>query len=383
MRQIIIIVAALCILGGSFFVANQFANSKKPPREKKGKVVKTVFVETVKNDSIAITISESGNLVAKNKISLYSEVQGLVENAAFHFRVGNRFKKGANLLTIDSQDYRASLIAQKSTFQKLLVTLMPDLQMDYPESHAKWKKYLENIKLDGVLPELPKVSQEKERFFMTGKNVYSSYYALKNLEINLENYTIKAPFDGVVTEAAINAGALIRPGQLLGEFIDTSVFEVPLSVNASYATMLQKGKEVQLSDLDNIKSWIGKVSRINGKIEKASQTIVIYVEVKGKDLLEGMYVRANIAVKDALEAYEIPRKLLVENKAVYILENSKLKLLPIQAIHFNENTVVVKGLTSGMRLISKPVPGGFEGMTVKVYGEDKPMGQQDKNKETK
>ncbi|MFC2110089.1 efflux RND transporter periplasmic adaptor subunit [Bacteroidota bacterium] len=371
MRQFVIIIAALCLLGGSFFVATYFENSKKPPREKKGKIVKTVFVETVKNDTIAITISESGNLVAKNKIALFSEVQGLVENSSFKFRTGNSFKKGADLLSIDSEDYRASLIAKKSEFEKLLVTLMSDLQFDYPESYEKWNSYLADFELKGKLKELPVVASKKEKFFITGKNVYSTYYALKNLEINLDNFSIKAPYDGVITDARVTPGALVRPGQVLGEFISTTVFELPLSVNASYVGMLRKGKKVKLFNIENDKYWIGKVSRINGKIDAATQTIVIYVEVKGQDLMEGMYLKSEVPVKDELEAYEIPRKLLVKNEAVYIVENSKLKLIPVQTVHFNKNSVVVKGLENGMQLVSKPVPGAFEEMTVKVFGKEK------------
>ena len=56
------------------------------------------------------------------------------------------------------------------------------------------------------------------------------YYSIKNIEKRLSKYNITAPFNGVLTEALVTKGTLIRPGQKLGEFIDTSVFEIELAI---------------------------------------------------------------------------------------------------------------------------------------------------------
>ena len=38
----------------------------------------------------------------------------------------------------------------------------------------------------------------------------------------------------------------------------------------------------------------------------------------------------------------------------------------INPVYFNNETVVVKGLTDGSKLISKPVPGAYKGMKVEI-----------------
>lgn len=350
-------------------ISSYFKNSKKKPERKVTKVEKTVFVKEVKNGEVPIVISANGNLVAKNKVDIYSEVQGVLRPTGKDFRVGVAYNKGQTLLRINSQEFYASIQSQRSSLQNLIASIMPDIRLDYPDSFEKWNSYLKNYNINKSVQPLPSTSSDKEKYFITGKNIYTTFYNLKNLEAKLAKYNLRAPFKGVLTETLVTNGTLVRVGQKMGEFIDLSVFELPLSINAGFADILQVGKTVALQNLEKTKTWSGKVSRINGKIDQASQTVQLYIEVKGKSLREGMYLEANVPVKKAIEAIEINRKLLIENKFVYVVKDSVLDLIKIKAVHFNENTVVVKGLKNDMKLVSKPITGAYAGMPVKIFSE--------------
>jgi multidrug efflux pump subunit AcrA (membrane-fusion protein) len=147
-----------------------------------------------------------------------------------------------------------------------------------------------------------------------------------------------------------------------------------VAVNANYIDLLQKGNTVNLSKLDTSKTWEGKVIRINGKVDQASQTVKIYVQVTGNELKEGMYLEANLVAKRESNAYEMPRKLLVNNNGVYVVkEDSILDLVKVNPVYFKDNTVVIKGLSNGTKLLAKTVPGAYTGMAVKIFNE-KPTG---------
>ena len=60
------------------------------------------------------------------------------------------------------------------------------------------------------------------------------------------------------------------------------------------------------------------------------------------------------------------RKLLVEKNKLFYVKNSTLHLVEVTLVHFNEKTVIVKGLKEGTKLISKPILGAYEGMKVKI-----------------
>lgn len=370
MRKLIITGIGLAVLALSFLFSKYLENSKEKPKSKATKIEKTAFVTEVKNKEIPVVITANGNLIAKNKVDIYSEVQGVLQATGKDFRVGTPYKKGQTLLKINSQEFYASIQSQRSSLQNLIASVMPDLRLDYPESFQTWSTYLQNFNINSSLQPLPEPKSDKERYFLSGKNIYTSFYNIKNLEVRLGKYNIRAPFDGILTEALVTNGTLVRSGQKMGEFIDTSVFELPLSVNAAFADVLVKGKKVTLHNLEKTKTWDGVVTRINGRIDQASQTVTIYIEIKGEGLREGMYLEANVATQPVSDAIEINRKLLVENKSVYLVKDSVLSLVDIQPVHFKENTVVVKGLLNGSKLVVKPIAGAYSGMPVKIFSEN-------------
>ncbi len=369
MRKLIIVGAGIALLGVAYLISNYFKDSKKVPEQKVTKVEKTVFVKEVKNEEVAVTISANGNLVAKNKVDIYSEVQGVLQPTGKDFRVGVSYRKGQTLLRVNNQEFYASIQSQRSSLQNLIASIMPDMRLDYPNSFEKWDAYLKSFDINKTVQPLPKPTSDKEKYFVTGKNIYTTYYNIKNLETRLGKYNIRAPFNGVLTEALVTNGTLVRSGQKMGEFIDTSIFELPLSVNGSFVDVLQVGKKVTLQNLEKTKTWTGKVSRINGKIDQASQTVQVFIEVKGEGLREGMYLEANVPVKQETNVIEINRKLLVENKSLYVVKNNILDLVEITPVHFNENTVIIKGLQDGEQLVYKPVAGAYVGMPVTIFSE--------------
>jgi len=217
------------------------------------------------------------------------------------------------------------------------------------------------------VPKLPVFLSDKEKYFVSGRGILTAYYNVKNLEVRLSKYKIKAPFSGVVTEALVSSGTLVRSGQKLGEFIDTSIYEMEVSINAEFADLLKVGNAVALSNLNKSKKYTGKVVRINGKIDQISQTINAYIDVKHSDLKEGMFLEANLVAKSELDAIKISRKLLVDNIAVYIVKNdSVLSLINVNPVYFGAEVVVIKGLKNNDKILTKTLPGAFDGMIVKI-----------------
>ncbi|GAA3634529.1 efflux RND transporter periplasmic adaptor subunit [Flavivirga jejuensis] len=367
MRKIISIVLGVLLLVAAFTVAKYLIDNKKKPKPKFEKVVKTVFVEEVKNVEIPIVITASGNLIAKRKIDLYAEVQGVLRPSNKEFKAGTSYKKGASVLRINSEEFYANLQSQKSSFYNNLIAIMPDIRLDYPDDYQKWETYLSNFDINKSIPELPKISSEKEKYFISGRGINTAYYNVKNLEVKLGKYNLRAPYNGVVTEALVTPGSLVRVGQKLGEFIDPSVFEMEVSVNAEFADLLKVGNTVKLHNMEETKEYSGKVIRVNGKVDATSQTIKAYIEIAHQDLKEGMYLEANLTAKSESNAIEISRKLLVDNKQLYVVRDSVLDLVDVTPVYFSAESAVIKGLENGTLIVSKPIPGAYDGMLIKIF----------------
>jgi membrane fusion protein (multidrug efflux system) len=368
-RKIILFILGAFLIVGAYFVANMIIKSNTKTRPVAPKIVKTVFAESISNTNVPITIPASGTLVAKNRLELYAEVQGVFRSSAHDFKAGQTYRSGETLLSIDASEYYASVQAAKSDFLNLITSLMPDLRLDYPEAFPKWESYLNNFDFKKSVPPLPEISSEKVNYFITGRGVTSRYYNVKNLEQRLGKYQMTAPFSGIVTEALVTKGSLIRTGQKLGEFIDPSVYELELSIEKAFSDLMKEGENVTLTAMDSEKEYFGKVTRINGKIDQATQTIKVFVEVKGDDLKEGMYLEAALEAKSEENAIEISRKLLVNETQLFVLRDSILDIIDVEPVHFSDKTVVLKGVPDGTRILSKPVPGAYAGMLVKEFKE--------------
>lgn len=369
MRKIILsILLGLAIIAGSIYGSKLIADSKVNRRPVPKKVIKTVFIDTVQNGAVAIKVPANGTLVAKERVELYAEVQGVLKKGRQLFKTGQQYRAGQALVRIDASEYYASVQSAKSNLYNLVTSIMPDLQLDYPEDFSKWQDYVTNFDLEKTTPKLPEIESEKEKYFITGRGIFSSYYNVKNLEQRLSKYIISAPFSGVLTEALVTEGTLVRTGQKLGEFIKVGTYELEVAISKSYADFLKLGEEVSLANLEKTRTYTGRVSRINGRVDQATQTITAFIEVKGEDLKEGQYLEANLNAKNENDAIEVDRALLTDNNQIFVLRDSILDVINVSPVYFSDKTVVLKDVPEGELIVSKPVAGAYAGMLVKVYG---------------
>lgn len=371
LRKVILSILGIALVVGAIVLSKNLIANKNKPKPVPPKVVKTVFVDTVKNTTIPIVISASGNLVAKRRVELFSEVQGVFKSTGKLFRPGQEYRQGQALIRIDASEYYASVQSAKSNLYNDIAAIMPDLRLDFPEVFNKWQTYLTSFDIEKTTPKLPKMTSEKENYFITGRGIVSSYYNVKNLEQRLSKFYINAPFSGVLTEALVTEGSLVRNGQKLGEFIDTSVFEMEVAISKAYANFLKVGEKVQLQTLDSAQDYQGKVTRINGNVDLTTQTITAFIEVKHPDLKEGFYLEARLDARDEPNAIEINRNLLLDDNNIFILRDSILDTTPVKPVYFTDTKVVLKGIEDGMVIISKPVPGAYSGMLVKPFTDAK------------
>ena len=367
MRQVIISALGILIIALGFFGMEKMASQKKPPPEKTAKSISTVFTQKIKNTNTPIAVTASGNLAARDRIEIFSEVQGIFEYSAHPFKPGINYRNGEVLLQLNSDEYRANLRAQKSTLYNQIVATLPDLRFDYPDAFQKWEDYVTSFDVEKPLQALPEMTSDKEKLFMAGRNINSTWFTVKNVEERLSKYTIYAPFDGVLTEAGLDKGVLVRSGQKLGEFINPSIYELEVAVNSSYVDLLKVGNTVTLNNVEQTKTWQGRVSRLNSLVDPNTQTIQAFIRVNGKGLREGMYLEARLTAKEEENTFEVSRKLIVENKKLFVLENDKLVLTEIEPVHFTEKTAVVRGLTDGTEILERMLPGAYDGMTVKRF----------------
>lgn len=342
---------------------------KAPPKPFISFQTKSARVQTVELSDIPHDIRVQGNLKATNRMELFSEVNGLLMSSKF--KVGKSFSKGEILISIDQSEYLPQLKSQKSNFISLLNQALVDLSFDYPKDYANWSQYAMSLSVDKAFPPLPESSKEALQF-LTNRNIIATYYNIKSAEQRADKYLIRAPYSGVVTEALIDAGALVRSGQKLGTFVQTNTFELESFLSKNDLKFLKIGDKVTLHSSTLNKDFVGTLVRINHAIDPATQLLRIYISVQSPELTEGMYLDAVISAGVIKNAISIDRNLITENQQVFSIQSdSTLKLININVVTFNQNDAIVTGLNADEKILQQPLKGAFEGLKINPIFEKK------------
>lgn len=365
MRKIILFIFGILFLGGAVYTAYYLINKPKEENNKTQKLYKPIAVDSIVNTNIPITVKTNGVAEALQKFELFSEVEGVFEYSSKEFRTGQRYKKGQILLKINSEEFQANVISAKSDFFNLLVSIMPDIKIDYPDEFQVWQNYLDNFEVQKSIKNLPDPSKQL-KYFITGRGLLSSYFNIKNLESRLNKFTIRAPFDGILTEATINPGTLIRPGQRLGEFVDPSVYEVEIALQKAMIPFIKVNDTVVLKSLDNLFSTKGQISRINAQIDQQTQTIQVFVRTEDDEVKEGMYLQVEIQGQTITNAYAISRSLIQDKNKIFIVNDSVLAYKTITPRYYLDEKAVIQGLDNGDIIMTSNLSSAYPGMLVKT-----------------
>jgi multidrug efflux pump subunit AcrA (membrane-fusion protein) len=365
MRKLILVIIGVLFLGGCVYLAYYLVNKPKEDNTSEKNLYKPVTVEKVKNSDIPITVKTNGVAEAIKKFELFSEVEGVFEYSSKDFRTGQKYRKGQILLRINSEEFQANVISAKSDFFNLLVSVMPDIKIDYPNEFQAWQSYLDAFDVERPLKKMPEPSQQL-KYFITGRGLLSSYFNIKNLETRLNKFVIRAPFDGVLTEASINPGTLIRPGQRLGEFVDPSVYEVGVALQKSMIPYIAIDDTVVLKSLDGLFTAKGQINRINAQIEQQTQTIQVFVKTTDNKVKEGMYLQIEINGQTIENAFAISRSLIQNETQVFIVNDSVLAYKSVKPVYYLDEKAIVQGLDNEDVIMTSNLSSAYPGMLVKT-----------------
>ena len=334
--------------------------------EKHSKNIKSVLAIKVVNKEITNQIYSTGRVLSVNSITISSEVQGKILNNSF-LKKGTKIKKGNNILTVQNTDLQLLLNAKKSRLMSLISSNLADIELDFNGEYEKWKTFFNKITLNNNLPDFPKLYSTKEKNFIISRSILSEYLSIKSDEEKLKKYTIKAPFDGIITRSYTDIGAFINPGSPIIDFIREGEMEIELSVSTSEIDLINLNDSVVLSNSNNIFS--GKIVRKSEFVNNNTQNISVFASVKNAEnsLYSGMYLDAKIINKSNEKLVKIPRRAVFnENKVFTIDRENKLEIKTLNIISFQDDFVVVDNLKNGTIVVKEPLIGESEGTKVKV-----------------
>jgi len=300
-----------------------------------------------------------GNVSSFNTVNLISEVQGKLSQGKVDLKTGVKFRKGDLLYQVYDVEARYALRARKSGFINLIANILPDIKSDYSNEFNKWSTYIESIKLNKNLPELPTWTSDKEKVFLASKLVLSEYFTIKGQEEQLKKYSVLAPFSGTITEVFISNFSVVNPGSKVIKIAQNSNFEISISIPTHQIESIKIGSKATILTTSNTTKGYGKVVRISDVLNQNTQSINVFVKaspIENEKFIDGEYVKVDLNIEGKNKGITIP-SLAIKNNSVFVYSSKDSLIHQKQISVLNEDVEgsFISGLTDGEVIITQEV----------------------------
>ena len=364
-----ILAAGFGMMKGLISIKEELPISDKPspPRAVRSSLVQLA--------AISPKTPAEGRVEALYRMEILTEVTGNLMMGAKEFREGMAFEEGEVVLALDDTESRLALVAQRSQFLQLLSGQLADLQMDFEGRGEAWKKYVMSIRPDAVLPDLPEPTSDRERLFLSNRGIVSSYHSIRSAEERLSKFQVRAPFKGIVVQANVRPGALVRAGQMAGMLVGEGYYEIKTAVHARYLASIQRRDSVRFFDENGSVVAEGTVHRIAGNVDPSTQSASVFcrvVPVAGQKnaLRDGRFLTGEIVSEPIENAFEIPLTWMHNGNHVYEVTNGQLVEKSVEVLFQSRSHAIGRGLDSGARVLNESLTNAFDGMAVSIESNE-------------
>lgn len=342
-RQIIIILAGVGILAASFLLSKVMTKDKAE-KPKEVEMLTAVRLQHMSPDTLVRTIPITGRLIPKQSVMIYAEVGGRAMFGSKPFKEGVSFNQGDVLLRINSDELQSSLNARRSSFQSLLASVIPDLKLDFSNDATEWEDYLFQLDTEKKLPPLPEVEDKKLKLFLSGRQIFSEYYSLSELETRFDKHTIRAPFRGSLTQVELDESSLVRVGQPLGNIISSGQYEIEAGISYTEIDYLKVGTTFMMEDINTGKEYQAKVVRVNDSVDPQTQQVKVYAAINDPTAKSGIYLKGKIPAGEISQAISIPLEALVGENKVYFVQDSIATLNEVAVNYKDGERAILSGI---------------------------------------
>ncbi|HEX4086126.1 MAG TPA: efflux RND transporter periplasmic adaptor subunit [Chthoniobacteraceae bacterium] len=298
-----------------------------------GETVPTVAVAKVLRQSVYNEVPIPAEFRAYVQTELHALVTGYVDQMNVDF--GDKVKAGEILATIDVPELADELHNAEAREKQA--------EADYNNAHLIYDRLL------AVNQQHPHLVAQQDIDTAESKNAETdATIAADKAEIEkyqtLVGYTkILAPFDGVITQRAVDPGALVQAGTSSDKSApilrvsDNYHLRLDFPVSVDYVKDVKVGDPVtvRVDSLDG-KTFTGKISRFTDQVNDETRTMMTELEVENPtlDIVPGMYAVALFQFDQHAGVLTVPPQAINNPKAPFVyvvnaeneVENRPVKL---------------------------------------------------------
>jgi len=343
-----------------------FSCNSSLKKEGSGQVEKSYEAFTIQKTDLQGSISLPGELKSFESVAIYPKITGYVQSVKVDR--GSKVKKGDVIVQIEAPEVMAELAGSKakvlqaegfalsaesklSTIKDQFNRIQKTSQTPGTVSASDLLRIENQLKEEDANAESAKSALEAARYQLQAAQQMANYL------------TIRAPFDGVVTERNVHTGTFVSSqagDKPMFRLEMNEVLRLEIPVPESYSG-LDFGRDSLSFTLNSQsgKSYKAMVSRQSGSLQNASRTEIMEADVPNKDgnLKAGSFAQVKVAYKKE-GSLMIPNAALVtsmEDRFVVKVVNGEAQRVSVKkGISQNGQTEIFGDLQPGDTILKSP-----------------------------
>ncbi len=287
----------------SLFLALAATGCANPdtPSGAPGERVFPVHTAAVTTRDVRVSVDSVGTVYADGRVEIRPQVDGVV--AAAQFEEGGRVRAGDELITIDDSKAAASMALEQARLDSARAgaTLAAQQLSRTRRLHADQLVSREDLEA----AEAEKLAAEAA--------VRENEAAVKLRLRELEDYHLRAPFDGTVASRLVDVGNYVERGAHLTTVVRTDPVEVHFSLPARYGDSVAVARPVAITDTDGKELATGEVAFIDPNVDVSTRMLRLEARIANGDgrLKPGQFVRVRLLQEIREQRVVIPEEAVV------------------------------------------------------------------------
>jgi len=303
-------------------------------------------------------LEASGYIVTRKNATLSATVTARVLN--INVEEGDLVQKGDEIAVLDGSLIMKDITLSESRL-KVAKSKINETHSQLIEAKNKYSRFTKLSNNDYVSEDLldqakQKVSTLNAVLITAESNVQVEKDNVNRLHRHLEEYTISAPFSGVVISKDAQVGEIVSPISS-GEFTRTGICtlvdmdsrEIEVNVNEAYINRVQKDQKI-IARLDAYQNWevVGRVINIIPTADRQKATVKVRIAIDELDpkILPDMGVKVKFFAKQEENEADGPSKDTIVIPKVAVVRNTDSSFVWL----INNNTASKREISVGKRV---------------------------------
>lgn len=285
-----------------------------PSRHVQAEVLPVAAVRVVEQDSYRIRRVYAGELHPVRQSQLGFEFGGAV--ATVTADEGDRIGKGDVLARLEASTMEASLesaIARLETARANVVAHAAQMAL----SAATLARYRELVERDhGSEQRLDELEMQHRvdaaREGVLRGELDSALAQVEQARANLNKYTLRAPYNGIVQSRMVDEGSIVSPGQSILSVVEDGKLEAQVGIPENMVRHLHDGTSYDLDVRGRQVS--ARLARILPVADSQTGTVTAIFETEGNGMFAGTLAEITLSVEVQRPGFWVPVAALSESQ---------------------------------------------------------------------